>query len=67
MRGILPVLRRVVNAAPVAGSVAGAQLTDVYLLGLARKHGGFLATFDRPIPLKAAGGARPDDLVVIEA
>jgi hypothetical protein len=26
-----------------------------------------VATFDRSIPLKAAGGARPDDLVVIEA
>jgi toxin-antitoxin system PIN domain toxin len=43
------------------------QLTDVYLLGLARKHSGLLATFDRSIPLRAVRGARPDDLVVIEA
>ena len=29
------------------------QLTDVYLLGLAKKMGGRLATFDRAIPLRA--------------
>ena len=29
------------------------QLTDVYLLGLAKKRSGRLATFDRSIPLKA--------------
>lgn len=33
------------------------QLTDVYLLGLARTHRGSLATFDRTIPLKAVRGA----------
>ncbi len=35
------------------------QLTDVYLLGLAKGHAGTLATFDRTIPLRAiVGGAR---------
>jgi uncharacterized protein len=29
------------------------QLTDVYLLALAAKHGGRLATFDRAIPLSS--------------
>ncbi len=43
------------------------HLTDVYLLGLAVAHDGFLATFDRSIPLKAVRGARPPDLLVLEA
>lgn len=35
------------------------QLPDVYLLGLAVRHGGRLATFDRRIPVAAVqGGAR---------
>ena len=42
------------------------QLTDVYLLGLARKMGGTLATFDRTIPLEAVKGAGPGDMSVIE-
>jgi hypothetical protein len=41
------------------------QLTDIYLLGLARKRGGRLATFDRTIPYKAVVGARRDLLEVI--
>ena len=41
------------------------QLADVYLLGLARKMGGSLATFDRAIPLKAIVGAQPGLLQVI--
>jgi toxin-antitoxin system PIN domain toxin len=41
------------------------QLTDVYLLGLARRMGGRLATFDRGIPLTAVKGARPDTVAVI--
>jgi len=41
------------------------QLTDVYLLGLARKHDGRLATFDRTIPVKAVIGASADTLEVI--
>jgi hypothetical protein len=35
-------------------------VTDVYLLGLAVKRGGALATFDRTIPLAAVPGAGPD-------
>jgi uncharacterized protein len=41
------------------------QLTDVYLLALARKMGGRLATFDRNIPLAAIVGAGRDALAVI--
>jgi len=41
------------------------QLTDVYLLGLAQKRGGRLATFDRTIPVKAVVGASADTLEVI--
>lgn len=41
------------------------QLTDVYLLGLAVKHRGRLATFDRSIPVKAVVGATADTLAVI--
>lgn len=42
------------------------QLTDVYLLGLAKKMGGRLATFDRTIPVKAVRGSTADLLHVIE-
>lgn len=42
-----------------------AQLTDVYLLGLARRMEGVLATFDRSIPLAAVAGATSKHLVVI--
>ena len=41
------------------------QLTDVYLLGLAVRHDGRLATFDRGIPLKAVKGATAETLAVI--
>ena len=41
------------------------QLTDVYLLGLARHMGGRLATFDKTIPLKAVVGAKAGLLQVI--
>lgn len=41
------------------------QITDVYLLALAVKHGGRLATFDRGIPLAAVRGAEPRHLAVI--
>jgi hypothetical protein len=41
------------------------QLTDISLLGLAKRHGGRLATFDRTVPLKAVVGARRDLLEVI--
>jgi hypothetical protein len=48
-------------------AVGHRHLTDVYLLGLAVRHGGRLATFDRSIPVKAVREARPDHLAVIEA
>ncbi|HKY20891.1 MAG TPA: TA system VapC family ribonuclease toxin [Vicinamibacterales bacterium] len=43
------------------------QLTDIYLLGLAKKMGGSLATFDSGIPLSAVIGATRDTLSVIAA
>jgi uncharacterized protein len=43
------------------------QLTDVYLLGLARRMHGTLATFDARIPLKAVRGATAENLTVIGA
>jgi hypothetical protein len=42
------------------------QVTDVYLLGLAKKMGGRLATFDRTIPVKAVRGGSAELLHVIE-
>ncbi len=48
-------------------SVGHRQLTDVYLLGLARAHDARLATLDRSIPLKAVRGATSEHLVVIDA
>jgi uncharacterized protein len=41
------------------------QLTDIYLLALAVKHGGRLVTLDCAIPMTAVRGARPEHLVVI--
>jgi len=41
------------------------QITDIYLLGLARSHGGRLATFDRSVPMRAVKGASMKDLAVI--
>ena len=41
------------------------QLTDVYLLGLAAKKGGRLATFDRSIPLAAVRSAGPGTIEII--
>ena len=46
--------------------IAGHQnITDAYLLGLAVRNHGRLATFDRSIPLKAVPGAGPSSLVLI--
>jgi hypothetical protein len=42
------------------------HLTDIYLLGLAQRMGGRLATFDRTIPLSAVKGATRDTVAVIE-
>jgi uncharacterized protein len=52
------------DAAPVLGHH---QLTDVYPLGLAVRHKGVLATFDRRIPLTAVRGSRPEHLELIAA
>jgi predicted nucleic acid-binding protein len=41
------------------------KITDAYLLGLAVRNHGRLATFDRSIPLKAVPGAQPANLVLI--
>ena len=43
------------------------QVTDVYLLALARHHKGRLATFDRRIPLTALAGADRSHLELIPA
>jgi len=41
------------------------QVTDVYLLGLAVRMKGRLATFDRTIPIGAVAGASRDALAVV--
>lgn len=41
------------------------QITDIYLLALAASRHGFLATFDRAIPLSAVPDAEPHHLVVL--
>ncbi|HVS12291.1 MAG TPA: TA system VapC family ribonuclease toxin [Thermoanaerobaculia bacterium] len=41
------------------------QVTDVYLLALAVRHGGRFATFDGRIALDAVAGAGPEHLAVI--
>lgn len=41
------------------------QLTDVYLLALAIRHGGCFATFDERVPRKAVRGATPDHLRLV--
>jgi toxin-antitoxin system PIN domain toxin len=43
------------------------QVTDVYLLGLAKRKGGRLATFDSGIPLAAVPGASRAHLEIIPA
>jgi hypothetical protein len=48
--------------------VAGHQnITDAYLLGLAVRNHGRLATFARSIPLNAILGARPGNLALIRS
>lgn len=41
------------------------QLTDIYLLALAVKHGGRFVTFDAKVPLSAVHGAQPAHLVLL--
>ena len=43
------------------------QVSDIYLLGLAKKMGGHLATFDGGIPLGAVIGATRNTSSVISA
>jgi toxin-antitoxin system PIN domain toxin len=50
------------NAARLTGY---RQLTDIYLLGLARHAGGALATCDRTIPLAAVKGATRAHLQIV--
>ena len=50
------------NAAVIRGH---RQLSDIYLLGLAKKMGGCLATFDAGIPLGAVIGATRDTLAIL--
>lgn len=47
--------------------VTSRQLTDVYLLALAKRKGGCLATFDRSILLAAVVGAQAEHVLVIPA
>jgi toxin-antitoxin system PIN domain toxin len=51
-----------VDPAHIAGSK---QITDTYLLALAVKQNGTLATFDRTIPLKAVAAAERRHLTVL--
>jgi hypothetical protein len=47
-------------------SVRGhAFVTDLYLVGLAVRRGGRLATFDRTIPVTAVRGATRETVLVI--
>ena len=41
------------------------QLTDLYLLALAARHGGTLATFDQGIPISAVRAGKLENLCVI--
>ncbi|MBW4051337.1 MAG: VapC toxin family PIN domain ribonuclease [Proteobacteria bacterium] len=43
------------------------QITDVYLLGLAVRHGGRFVTFDGRIPLQAVRHATEKNLVVLQS
>lgn len=41
------------------------QVTDLYLLALAVRHGGRLVTFDRAVALSSVRGATPEHLLVL--
>lgn len=55
---------KIFNAALIRGH---RQVSDVYLLGLAKKMRGYLATFDAGIPLGAVIGATRNTIAVISA
>jgi len=50
----------------VTAMVGHRQITDVYLLGLAKRRKGHLVTFDRSIPRRAVVGADASALTLIE-
>ncbi len=56
--------KKIFNPALIGGH---RHVSDVYLLGLAKKMGGYLATFDAGIPLGAVLGATRDTIAVISA
>jgi toxin-antitoxin system PIN domain toxin len=43
----------------------GRQITDLYLLALAVRHRGRLATFDTTIPLSTVPAAKPANMVIV--
>ena len=43
----------------------GRQITDLYLLALAVRHRGRLATFDTAIPLSTVPAATPANMVIV--
>jgi uncharacterized protein len=47
------------------GVLFAKSITDLYLLALATKHEGRLATFDQRISLAAVRNAKPENLVVV--
>ena len=53
-------VRRSSVTGPYPSTESDIRITDIYLVGLCRKHKGKLATFDRSIPLRAVLGAKPD-------
>ena len=54
--------RRLFNPAAIRGH---RQVTDIYLLGLAKHMGGRLATFDSSIPRSAVVGASDETMTVV--
>lgn len=57
----------VTDCATDLGRVVGhQQLTDAYLLALARAHGGCLVTFDRGLRALAEPGDEPGTLLILE-
>ena len=56
--------RRLFNPAVILGH---RQLTDIYLLGLAKHMDGRLATFDSSIPLSAVVGASDETMTVVSS
>ena len=51
----------------ISAIIGHQNVTNAYLLGLAVRNHGRLATFDRSIPLNAVPGARPGNLALIRS